>query len=71
MFVFPDPDPDPSFVPGFVGDITQNVSAEILDACGTDIRCIYDAVQTGDVNIGLATTSIQQNITNDIAQISM
>lgn len=66
----PNPDPDPSFVPDFVADVVKNASQEVLDACNGDTQCIYDAVQTNNLEVGLSTTTIQQNLTKEIEEIS-
>ena len=70
LFVSPNPDPDPSFFPAFVSDLIGNASAEIREACGNDEQCIYDALQTGNVEVGLTTLQIQQNTTNEVEQLS-
>ena len=45
----------PDHIPLFVNEVFGDASPEVLDACGDNIQCIFDATQTGDVNIGLVT----------------
>ena len=70
LFIVPNPDPNPAFVPDFVGDILKNANNEIKKACGDDQQCIYDAIQTDNLEVGLTTKSTQQNLTNEEAQFS-
>ena len=45
----------PDHEPDFVDEVVANATQEVLDLCGTNVRCIFDATQTGDVNVGLDT----------------
>ncbi len=45
----------PDHMPSFVDEVVENASEEVLEACGDNIECIYDASQTGDISIGLET----------------
>lgn len=47
-------------MPDFVDEVVAEASQEVLDACGSDTRCIYDALQTGDLEIGLDTMIINE-----------
>ena len=70
LFILPNPDPEPLFVPLFINDAMKNATAAILEACGNDKQCIYDSVQTGSIEVGLATNSIQQNNTMEAELLS-
>ena len=50
-----------SFVPAFASDVV--VSDEVMEACQGDSECIYDTIQTGDQNIGMATLMLDGNNT--------
>ena len=45
----------PNHMPDFLQDVVDSASPQLVAACSSDPRCIYDTVQTGDQNIGLAT----------------
>ena len=44
----------------------NSASEEVLDVCGDNLECIYDAAQTGDISIGLET--MQADADNKIDQ---
>ena len=43
-------------------EVVANASQEVLDACGSDARCIFDASQTQNIAIGQDT--MQQGTDN-------
>ena len=45
----------PDHVPEFLDEVISTATVEVLSACGDSVQCIYDASQTGDINIGLET----------------
>jgi len=52
-----------SFKPLFLDSIFINESIRI--ACGNDFSCIYDAIATGDISVGLASKQTSENLQND------
>lgn len=66
LFMDPNPDPDPSFVPESVEAVVIRASQEVIDACGGNQHCIYDTVQTDNIEVGLETMRIQEDIRKDI-----
>ncbi len=55
----------PDHVPLFLDEVFATASQEILDLCQGNIRCIYDAVQTGNLDIGRDTMTIEETNTDD------
>lgn len=53
----------PNHMPDFLQDVVDSASPQLVAACSSDPRCIYDTVQTGDQNIGLATMDTNQDNT--------
>lgn len=55
----------PNHIPTFLDDVLAGAPQELMDQCGSDSMCIFDATQTGDVAIGLETkTLIETDILN-------
>lgn len=71
LFMNPNPGPESSFVFNSVKDVVDQASQEVIDACVGNQHCIYDAVLTNNIEIGLATMSIQQKITKETELSSM
>ena len=49
----------PDHQPAFLDQLTLTV--EQMEKCGSDKQCAYDYAQTGDIEIGLATTSVEES----------
>ena len=47
----------PDHIPPFLDDVIAGATPEVLAACGTNLECIYDSLETGDINVGLETMS--------------
>lgn len=58
----------PDYVPSFIDEVLSNASQnDHIIACDGDRECIFDATQTGVVDVGLATkNTIETNIANQI-----
>ena len=50
----------PDHVPAFVDEVVAGASMEVIDSCGGNERCIFDASQTGNLDIGLTTMVIDK-----------
>ena len=50
----------PDHIPAFVDEVVAGASMEVIGSCGGNERCIFDASQTGDLNIGLTTMKIDE-----------
>ena len=48
----------PNHIPAFVDEVVAGASMEVIDSCGGNERCIFDASQTGNLDIGLKTMKI-------------
>ena len=44
-----------------------NATQAVLDVCGSNVRCIFDASQTGNLEIGMDT--MQTDATNEDDQM--
>ena len=53
-FSFPNHEPD------FLDEVVAQASEEVVSACGGNERCIFDATQTGNVEVGLETMNTDQ-----------
>lgn len=51
---------NPDHMPRFLDEVLANASADIRAMCGDNAECIFDAVETGDTNIGLETLGTNQ-----------
>lgn len=54
----------PDHIPLFVDEVVANATAEVLAACGTNIRCIFDASLT-TLEIGIATMETDETNQED------
>ena len=56
----------PNHEPAFLDEVVAGASQEVLDACGDNVLCIFDASQTGNTEIGMQTTTIEEtNVANE------
>jgi hypothetical protein len=46
-------------------EIEDNISDKVREACGTNARCIFDATQTGNLDIGMATMQTDEGNQED------
>ena len=63
-FTFPD------HIPPFLSDVVASASADIISSCTGNEQCIFDAVQTGDPNIGMGTLDTVTNNNEDVVVAS-
>ncbi len=59
----------PNHVPIFA-DETENVPDDVLAACGDNQECIFDAIQTGNLEIGMETLTTNAGNIDDQNQAS-
>ena len=45
----------PNHMPDFVDEVTARASSDVQEQCGGNTRCIFDATQTGNLEIGINT----------------
>ncbi len=55
---------DPLHIPPFMDDLV--VDQAIVDMCGGDIECMFDATVTGIAELGMATLMVDVNNTEDL-----
>jgi len=60
----------PEHTPTFLSDIVDQVDPVLLAACRDNKECIFDASQTGDVNIGLETMAMDSSNRDNLAILS-
>ena len=51
--------------PPYLDEAVANASAEVLKMCGDNVECIFDSIETGDINIGLETMTMISIIDED------
>ena len=51
--------------PPYLDEVVASASAEVLQACGNNVECIFDSMETGDINIGLETMAMISIIDED------
>ncbi len=58
-FAFPD------HIPDFLDEVVAAANVDVTEACGGNVQCVFDASQTGDLNIGRETMKINEaNVVN-------
>lgn len=55
----------PNHLPLFVDEVVAGATQEVLDTCGTNARCIFDATQTGNLAIGVDTMVTEETNEED------
>ncbi len=55
----------PDHVPPYLDEVLAAATPEVLSACGANKMCIYDAVETNDIAIGLDTMETVNRIEAD------
>lgn len=55
----------PEHEPVFVDEVIGSASDEILELCGNNSECIFDAIQTGSTEIALDTLKTNKTNAND------
>ena len=56
----------PDHVPVSPDEVVAIATPEVLAACGTNKECIFDAVETGDISVGLETMgTIETNLADE------
>ena len=58
----------PDHIPVFPDEAIDKASDEVLAACGTNKECIFDAVETGDISVGVKTMATIEVNLDDEAQ---
>ena len=51
--------------PPYLDEVVATASAEVLQMCGDNVECIFDSIETGDINIGLETVTMISIIDED------
>ncbi len=54
--------------PPYLDEVVANASAEVRQMCGDNVECIFDSIETGDINIGVETMTIISQIDEDEMQ---
>ncbi len=49
----------------FVDEVVENAPSDIVEMCGGNIRCIFDATQTGNIDVGLNTMNTEDTNMED------
>ena len=55
----------PEHEPVFLDEVIESASDEILELCGNNSECIFDAIQTGSTEIALDTLETNKTNAND------
>ena len=55
----------PDHIPLSVDDVVTGASQEVRDSCQGNVKCIFDATQTGNLEIGLNTMQTEDVFIED------
>lgn len=55
----------PNHIPLSLDDVVAGASQEVRDSCQGDVKCIFDATQTGNLEIGLNTMQTENVFVED------
>ena len=56
---------DPDHLPRFLDEVMENATDDVISRCDNNPECIFDATETGNVDIGLETLQTNQDNIND------
>lgn len=60
----------PDHQPVFLDELLQgNIDPQIITACGGDSSCIFDTVETGDMEIGMQSRSTSNTFDDQLANL--
>ena len=55
----------PNHMPDFVDEVVGDAPPEIVEMCDGNPRCIFDATQTGNIDVGLNTMQTEDTNMED------
>ena len=55
----------PGHLPRFLDEVLANATDDTRNICGNNDECIFDATETGSMDIGLETRQTNQDNNND------
>ena len=58
----------PEHIPNFLDEVVSSTTDEIRSACNDNTQCIFDATETGDLAVGMATLQTSTSNTISFAQ---
>jgi len=52
---------DPNHVPPFLDEISSTLmgNSTLTDVCGDNVECLFDFSQTGDIEVGMAAITVE------------
>lgn len=56
---------DPTHLPRFLDEVVNDAPADVISFCNNDAQCIFDAMETGNMEIGLETLQTNMDNIND------
>ena len=61
----------PDHIAPLIDDVVNNAPQNIVDMCNSNERCIFDAVQTENIELGTGTLSTIESNNMDVVEASM
>jgi len=64
---------DPDHVPPFLDEIQSILegNSTLVEVCGNNPQCLFDAQQTGDLNAGMATLQFEEEVISQSMTLGM
>ena len=61
---------DPSHLPPFLDDILSSLmnNSTLTDVCGDNVECLFDFDQTGDVEVGMAAMTVENETATEMQE---
>ena len=63
---FSDPSHAPPFLDEILSDLMEN--STLTDVCGSNVECLFDFDQTGDVEVGMAAMTVENETATEMQE---
>ena len=61
----------PDHIPPLIDDVVNSAPQNIIDICNSNEQCIFDAVQTENIELGTGTLDTIESNNMDVVEASM
>ena len=61
----------PNHIPPFLDEILYNLmgNSTLTDVCGDNVECLFDFDQTGDIEVGMAAMTIENETVAELQEL--
>ena len=66
MDTFSNPDHTPPFLDELLASLMSN--STLTDVCGDNVECLFDFAQTGDMEVGMAAMTVENETATEMQE---